>query len=164
MSVKSGICWALALVAGAVGAWLLLFDRYTYKDYVADCPAEDWAFKVTMIGAFTKADPQTKGAPFYLRLVPEGGVKYEVLDAQLISDQAQTVLTDKLKSSASNAAGSSGETSWLAEDLDIAYQNYNLTVRYKASGDTAVSLMTCKLRATPKHEWRSPWLDAIMSI
>lgn len=64
MSTKSGIYLSLALITAVVAAWLLLFDRYTYKDYVADCPTEDRAFKVALIGTFTKADPQTKGAPF----------------------------------------------------------------------------------------------------
>lgn len=164
MSAKSGIYLMLALITAVVAAWLLLFDRYTYEDYSADCQAEGGEFKVEMIGAFNKADPKTKGAPFYLKLVPRARVEYEVLDAQLTSDQTQVVSIDGLRSITSNAAGSSGETSWLAENLDIPYRDYDLTVRYKAPDDPAVSVMTCKLRTTPKHEWRSPWWDAIMSV
>ncbi|MEG2802992.1 hypothetical protein [Stenotrophomonas sp.] len=166
----SAVAVCLAIVVTLTGA---VFRNYTYFDFEpARCGSDDTWLRVDMMGTFSGAAPSVRGSPYYLRVlrVPasESGAQHPTLQGLTLSSVSTGVEVDssRFKRYEKTLADGSTAMGYIAEGLDLPYDDYRLTAFRTRDfpGEGADVPVSCLLKKSYREEWRLPWLDALMSV
>lgn len=158
----------LAVVGAALLLFVMLFDRHVYYDYHdARCAAGAVTLEATLRQPL--AGELGEDAPYSLLLEVDDGERFYGLSGVALSSVRsgeRIALSEGARTVDMDPAMDTARQVFLKKSLRLSHDDYVVSGRLHSlpPAQRADAAFSCVLKKDYRTEWRSPWMDALMSV